>query len=78
MKEPRFSPEARDDLQGIHDFIAADDPRAALRLIERIDHACRLIAENPLIGEACDFLADGLRISAVGNYIRLPSANECR
>jgi toxin ParE1/3/4 len=69
MKESRFSSEARYDLHGIHDFIATDDPSAALRLVEHIERACELMAENPLIGEACGYLADGLRMSFVGNYI---------
>ena len=69
MKNCRFSLEARQDLQGIHDYIAADDPRAALQLIERIEQSCQLLAENPLMGEGCDFLAECLRMTAVGNYI---------
>jgi toxin ParE1/3/4 len=69
MKESRFSPEARDDLRGIHDFIATDDPSAALRLVARIEHACELMAENPLIGEACEFLGNRMRMSVVGNYV---------
>jgi toxin ParE1/3/4 len=69
MKNCRFSLEARRDLQGIHDYIAADDPTAALRLIEKIEQSCELLAEHPLLGEACEFLADRLRMTAVGNYI---------
>jgi toxin ParE1/3/4 len=69
MKNCRFSLEARQDLQGIHDYIAVDDPAAALRLVERIEQLCQLLAENPLIGEACDFLAECLRMTVVGNYI---------
>lgn len=69
MKNCRFSLEARQDLQGIHDYIAADDPAAALRLVERLEQSCQLLAENPLMGEACEFLAERLRMTAVGNYI---------
>jgi toxin ParE1/3/4 len=69
MKNCRFSAEARRDLRGIHDYIAADDPAAALRLVERIEQSCQLLAENPLIGEACEFLAERLRMTVVGNYI---------
>lgn len=68
-KTCRFSSAARLDLQGIHDYVAVDDPAAALRLIERIEQSCQLLAENPLIGEACEFLALGLRMTVVGNYI---------
>ena len=69
MKNCRFSSESRRDLQAIHDYIASDDPAAALRLIERIEQSCQLLAENPLIGESCDFLAERLRMTVVGNYI---------
>ena len=69
MKKCRFSLEARRDLQGIHDYIAADDPAAALRLIEKIEQSCELLANHPLLGEACEFLAERLRMTAIGNYI---------
>lgn len=69
MKNCRFSVESRQDLQGIHDYIAAEDPAAALRLVERIEQSCQLLAENPLMGEACDSLTERLRMTAVGNYI---------
>jgi len=69
MENCRFSLEARQDLQGIHDYIAADDSAAALRLVERIGQSCQILAENPLIGVACEFLAKRLRMTVVGNYI---------
>jgi toxin ParE1/3/4 len=69
MRNCRFSSEARRDLQEIHDYIAADDPAAALRLVGRIEQSCQLLAENPLIGESCEFLAERLRMTVVGNYI---------
>ena len=69
MSACRFSTEAHRDLQGIHDFIAAESPAAALRLVERIERVCDLLAEQPHLGEACEFLVEGMRMTAVGNYI---------
>jgi len=69
MSGCRYSSAARSDLQSIHDYIAAENPRAALRLIERLEKACEQLAQHPHMGEACDFLAEGLRMTSVGNYI---------
>jgi toxin ParE1/3/4 len=69
MSRCRFSSTARRDLQGIHDYIAVDDPAAALRWIDRIEETCRLLGENPQIGESCDELSAGLRMISEGNYI---------
>jgi toxin ParE1/3/4 len=69
MKHCRFSSLSRRDLQGIHDYIAQDDPVAALRLVERIESVCELLKDHPFAGEACEFLAERLRMTTVGCYI---------
>jgi plasmid stabilization system protein ParE len=58
MKGYEFSPEARDDLQEIWIYIAADDPAAADRLEADIYKACELLAENPGLGHRRPDLVD--------------------
>ncbi len=47
-----FTIEARADLQHIHDYIAGDNPRNALRFIDRLEEQCRRLAAQPFIGVA--------------------------
>ncbi len=47
-----FSHEARDDLQHIHSYIAQDNPGSALRLIDRLEEQCLLLADQPRMGVA--------------------------
>ena len=42
--------EAERDLDGIADYILQDDPAAALRLIDTIREATRVLSEHPNIG----------------------------
>ena len=60
---------ARADLRNAWLYIAQENVGAADRLLDRIDQAIRLIAENPLIGEPQDDLKRGLRRFVVGNYL---------
>jgi toxin ParE1/3/4 len=46
----RLSPKAEADLAAIADYIAQDNPAAALRLIEWIEKACAMIGDSPLLG----------------------------
>jgi toxin ParE1/3/4 len=46
----RLLPRAVNDIAGQYDFIAKDNPAAALRVVERIEKSLRLIESNPLIG----------------------------
>ncbi len=49
------------DLIGIWGFIANDDSLAADRQLDRIDDACKMLAENPHGGPSREDLARGLR-----------------
>ena len=42
-----LSPEALQDLQGIWDFIAADNPNAANRVVDELFQAFQQLAERP-------------------------------
>jgi len=69
MSEPDFSPLAIHDLNDILDYIARDKPRAAVAFIEKLEEACRTLAQFPLIGASRQGLIPGLRVFSVGNYI---------
>ena len=58
MKGYQLSPEARDDLQDIWAYIAADNPAAADKLEADIYHACVVLAENPHLGHKRPDLTD--------------------
>lgn len=62
----RWRPAARSDAVDLWRWIAADSPRAANRLFERLDEVAALLAENPLLGRSRDDLAAGLRSMPVG------------
>ncbi len=45
-----FALEARADLQHIHDYIAQDSPRNALRFLDRLEEQCLRLADQPRMG----------------------------
>ena len=45
MNRSTFSPSARRDLHAIFDHIAADNPRAALDFVERIEESCQRLQD---------------------------------
>jgi len=45
-----FTPQARDDLAAIRDWIAEDDPRAAERVVSRIIQTAMMFAQFPMLG----------------------------
>jgi addiction module RelE/StbE family toxin len=45
-----FTPQARDDLIAIRDWIAEDDPRAADNVIARIAQTAMMFGQFPLLG----------------------------
>ena len=63
------SSRAEFDLIEIWGFIANDDPLAADRQLDRIDAACKMLAQNPHGGPRREDLAQGLRFYPVDNYL---------
>ncbi len=63
------TPLARADLDGIWDHIAADNPTAADRLLERFRETFAILARHPSMGQARDELRPGLRSFSVRKYV---------
>ena len=57
----RVTTPARDDLDGIGDYIARDNPVAASRTAYRIRDRFEMLGRQPLLGEVCEDLQPGLR-----------------
>jgi len=64
-------PKAETDLLEIWLYIAQDSPRAADRLLDRIEAQCRLLADNPRLGRARPEIAPDARAWVVGQYLVL-------
>ncbi len=62
---------AEEDLIEIWIYIAADNPGAADRLLDRIDLTCKRLADMPGLGPARPDIAPGLRYFTVGAYVIL-------
>ncbi len=68
MLEVIVSPDALRDLADIHEYIAADKPRAADKMIARIFGAFTTAATFPEIGKRTKFHGRSRRL-VVGNYL---------
>jgi toxin ParE1/3/4 len=64
-----FLPLADDDLLAAWLHIATDNPIAADDYLDRIQHVCALIAENPAMGIERDELKVGVRSFPVENHV---------
>ena len=75
MSRFTFARGVRADLRGIWRYIAIENhsPDAADRLADRITDVFALLARQPLLGEARDDLAPGVRSFVVGSYLVLYS-----
>jgi toxin ParE1/3/4 len=71
MSRYRLGLGVREDLKAIAEYIAQDNRRAAGRLQQLFLNRFRLLADNPLMGEARPDLAAAIRMTAVGNYVIL-------
>jgi toxin ParE1/3/4 len=64
-------PKAEADLLEIWLYVAQESPRAADRLLDRIEARCRLLANNPRLGRARPEIAPDARAWLVGRYLVL-------
>jgi len=67
----RILPLAERDIEEIVDYIAEDNPAAALKWLNEIHTRCRRISEMPGIGIAKPEVHPDLRMSPIGNYLIL-------
>jgi toxin ParE1/3/4 len=65
-----FTPEAEDDLEEITRYIALDNPPAALRWLDEMEGVCRLLFEQPGIGQRMHTKRFGeVRRHTTGSYL---------
>lgn len=69
MSKPFFSHPARRDLLEILEYIAKDNPQAAVTFVKKLEDKCFDLARNPDMGFLRDELTPGLRVWPVGNYL---------
>jgi toxin ParE1/3/4 len=72
----RFTQRAKRDVAEIGNYIARDDPGAAVRLLELIEQKCDLVGRYPELGPLRPDIAPDLRYVAVGNYLIFCRASE--
>jgi toxin ParE1/3/4 len=65
----RFTTLAAEDLEAIHDYIAIDNPQAALHFVHRLESRCRVVAEMPQLGRLRPELLPNLRSLPLGRYV---------
>ena len=70
---PIYTEAAKQDLEQILDFVKRDKPRAAARLVERIEAKCKLLAEIPETGRLVIGRHRKFRVSSAGRYMILHS-----
>ena len=63
------APEARQDLRGIRDYIARDDPEAARRVVTRLRDMAWLLAGAPALGRRRPELGPELRSFVADRYV---------
>ncbi len=69
MTRVTFTPNARDELSGIHSYIAADSQHRADVLLSRIEESVLSLRQFPREGRLRPELAPGVRSIPAGNYI---------
>lgn len=71
MAEVHWTHDAEEDLIDIWRYIARHSPKAADRMLDRINDACEQRAAYPLLGTPRDDIATGVRSLRVGTYLVL-------
>jgi toxin ParE1/3/4 len=64
-------PLAKLDLRGIYEFIAADNPLAAVSYVRRIRILCSKLADVPMRGKSCEGLSPNLRMISFEGRVAL-------
>lgn len=71
MARVQIAEQAKADLEDVWQFIGVirQSPTAAHRQVETLHDKFALLANHPLLGEACDHLRLGLRFFTAGSYV---------
>lgn len=69
MSRVLFSNRALADLDGVWDFIAEDNIRAADETVQKISDRCLSYANQPKLGERRPEIGSDLRSFSVGRYV---------
>ncbi len=64
-----FTNQARQDLNDIIEYIARNNPAAAINLVRSIDEKCETVTNFPNMGKSYEDLAPQLRGVTVNNYV---------
>jgi len=64
-----FSEAAVADLEAIYEYVAQNDPDAAIKLFETIRQKCQTVTQFPNMGKQYDRLAPSLRGFILDDYI---------
>jgi toxin ParE1/3/4 len=65
----RLSRRAREDILDVWTYIAAENPSAADRILDRIERVLAMLAEHPLTGRQRPEVIPGSRSFAVSPYV---------
>ncbi len=71
MKPVVLTPEAKRDLVGIADYIAADNPRRAVTFVEELEERCKALAKAPHAPRRCPQLGGDAHALPYRNYLIL-------
>ncbi len=69
MARIEITPQARQDLDDIWDYIAQDSPTNANRFLDRLQSAMENLAPLPYSGVSRPQLGENVRVRTVGNYL---------
>jgi toxin ParE1/3/4 len=69
----RYSAHAVDDLDGIAEYIARDNPLRALEFVDELRDRCQQLAAFPSASPLRPDIAEGVRLAPFGRYVILYS-----
>ena len=72
MAEIRWSGEAERRLQAVHDYIAADNPTAASRVVDAIYRKVQLLRAYPRLGQRYEVIVDREVREVIYGHYRIP------
>lgn len=65
----KITPKAWEDLRDIEEYVAQDNPKAAIAFVQRLIERMKELCDSPGIGRRRDDLAPGMRSSRVSEHL---------